>query len=613
MDAKETEDVPAQGDGPPRARQSGNIVPVPAGSLSDDGLAVGSEESLAAALVIASTGGEVSSGRIIDPGAGGLPVGSYLQPVVRLARLDVGPGSSGTSSRSGESSGQQTPSCGSFELLSGAEVAVAVSGTEEIVTVTGVEKTVIESGSEETVAVSGASARVSGTVVISDDEHVSAPSLKGAVGKVSRGRVDKPFRRRRGRPPTTGEWIGITEALERYNAARAVELELDEVEYILDPMVPPKQTKGKKDLPSINDLRRDLSDYSYEAIRKKSGESFHFIDKLSDKSSGLNGKLIREMRMASRNLVASVIELSGKAERHELEVLKRSRGNEYLIRDIERLRGELEIARVEILSLRSSVSPSGRSPPHKKTKGLVDSETRDIGTQMDLDEVSLDPISAPLPVSPVVEPVMADKCCSPIWSAEASVFPALAGTPCGRESGISPSGSRDLTALEQSLLDHIEALFAQRNSLREDLGRIRREMENPPMDFAPSALEVRSGGSMKTKTKRRRSRRKGGGSRTGDHLRPPLLPRVRLGPFRRPVRSPRPPPLFWGTAGGLGWLVEKPGARLARRPLLRESHPLLPVLGPYRILGEASGTVGLRFCGLRAVTLPPKGRLEVGV
>ncbi|KMQ87082.1 hypothetical protein RF55_13738, partial [Lasius niger] len=504
MDTKKEKDVPAQGDGPPRARQSGNIVPVPAGSLSDDGPAVESEESSAVALVIASTS-DVPSRRIVDPSVGGLPDGSALQPVVRLSRVNVSPvlGSPGTS---GRSFGQQVLLCGPFGSPPGADETVS-------------------------------SARVSSAVVISDDEQASNPSAKRESAKVTSGRVSKPPRRRRGRPNTTGEWVGITEAMERYNAARAVELELDEIEYILDSKTLPKKTKGKQDLPSIDDLRRDLSDYSYEAIRKKSGESL--LDKLSDKSFGLNGKLVHEMRMASRRLVASVVELSDRAERHELEVLKRNRGNEYLIKDIDRLRGELEIARIEIVSLRSSVSPSGRSPPHKKAKGLDDLETREIGTQMDLDEVSLDPVSAPLPVSPIIERVMADKCCSPVWSAETPVFPAPAGTPCGGESGASPLGSRDLTALEQSLLDHIEALFAQRNSLQENLGRIRREMEDTPKDSTPSALEEKLGESRTTaKTKRKRSRKKGRVSHTGDHSCPPLPPSDGVGAASLPCAGP---------------------------------------------------------------------------
>lgn len=347
--------------------------------------------------------------------------------------------------------------------------------------------------------------------MISDEELVSDSSVKCEYNNGYGVRVSKPFRRRRGRPPTTDEWIVITEALEKYNAARAVEMELDEMEHILNPLSLPKQTKGKQDLPIIEDLKRDLSDYSCSAIRKRSGKFLNFLDKLSDKSSGLNGRFKYDLRMASRNLGASVAELSDRAERHEIEVSQRNRANEYLMHEISRLRGELDIARVEIASLRASVSPSGRNPPHKKARGLNDTQTRDIGTQMEVGrEVSPDPVSIPLPVSPIIGREMIDRCCSPIWSADTPVVSASAGIPGGDGPGATPPGSRNITALEQSFLDHIEALFAQRNSLQEDLGCIRKKMEDPRKDSR--LLPRRDGASSRPLREpggRRRGRREG--------------------------------------------------------------------------------------------------------
>ncbi|KMQ85839.1 gag protein [Lasius niger] len=345
----------------------------------------------------------------------------------------------------------------------------------------------------------------SSAIVISDEELVSDFSVKCESDNGYGVRASKPFRRRRGRPPTTGEWVGITEALEKYNAAKAVEMELDEMKHILNSLSLPKQTKRKQDLPSIEDLKRDLSDYP----ARPSGRgqvSLNFLDKLSDKSSGLNGRLKHDLRMASRNLGASVAELSDRAERHEIEVLQRNRANEYLMHEISRLRGELDIAWVEIASLRASVSPSGRSPPHKKARGLDDTQTRDIGTQMEVGrEVSPNPVSIPLPVSPIIGREMIDRCCSPIWSADTPVVSASAGIPGGDGPGATPPESRDITALEQSLLDHIQALFAQRNSLQEDLGRIRKKMEDPSRDSILSAAEERPG---KPKTPARARRKK---------------------------------------------------------------------------------------------------------
>lgn len=52
------------------------------------------------------------------------------------------------------------------------------------------------------------------------------------------------------------------------------------------------------------------------------------------------------------------------------------KGNDYLRKQVERLKGELDVARAEILSLRALTSPTGRSPPHKKVRGFEDSNER---------------------------------------------------------------------------------------------------------------------------------------------------------------------------------------------------------------------------------------------
>ncbi|KMQ91347.1 u3 small nucleolar rna-associated protein [Lasius niger] len=130
---------------------------------------------------------------------------------------------------------------------------------------------------------------------------------------------------------------------------------------------------------------------------------------------------------------------------------------------------------------------------------------------------------------------MVDRCCSPVWSSDAPVFPASAGAPCSEGFGASPPGSRDITALEQSLLDHIEALFAQRNSLHEDLGRIRREMDDPCMDSVSSALEEGPGEPKDTtEAKRRRTRRRRRRPTWG------ALPALRRPLWRRMERLHRP-------------------------------------------------------------------------
>lgn len=211
-------------------------------------------------------------------------------------------------------------------------------------------------------------------------------------------RIARGNRCRRGRSPTTGEWVGITKAKTDYNAARARELQLDEIEKILDPRAPPKWTKSKQNLPRVEDLRKDLEALSHVEIEKKACDSLNFLEKLSDISCGLNSRLMHEMRIAIYKLDASILELSDRLPRKikAQSQLEKAR-DDYLRKKVERLEGELGIAFLEIFSLKAASSPTGHSLPHKRAKGLNEIATREIGTQMEIGEVSSpDLITAPL-------------------------------------------------------------------------------------------------------------------------------------------------------------------------------------------------------------------------
>ncbi|CAL1671633.1 unnamed protein product [Lasius platythorax] len=194
--------------------------------------------------------------------------------------------------------------------------------------------------------------------------------------------------------------MNITKVKAEYVALRERQFELDEVAYILDPNTIPKQTRGKLKLPNVEDLRRNLCDLSHLDVEEAAGKSLIFMDKLFDISSGLHGRLKHELRVEARKLKASLAELRFRAYRQKVSDLQ-TKGNDYLRKQVERLRGKLDVARAEILSLRALSSSSGRSPPYKKARGLEDSQTREIWTQMEIGD-SPDPSIVPLPVSPIL-------------------------------------------------------------------------------------------------------------------------------------------------------------------------------------------------------------------
>lgn len=118
----------------------------------------------------------------------------------------------------------------------------------------------------------------------------------------------------------------------------------------------------------------------------------------------------------------------------------------------------MSLARLEIKSLKTSVSPAGRSPPHKKARGPNDTLTREVGTQMEIVDCP-DPTTVPLPTSPLRGKNTIDRGCSSVWGSGVWSSGALTA-PLSRNKKVGATGvgaspptsvSRNLTALEQSL------------------------------------------------------------------------------------------------------------------------------------------------------------------
>ncbi|CAL1683868.1 unnamed protein product [Lasius platythorax] len=326
----------------------------------------------------------------------------------------------------------------------------------------------------------------------------------------------KSDRRKGGRPPTTGEWVNINKVKAEYIALKERELELDEIEYILDSSKPPRQSEVKRDLPKVGDLQRELVDLAHWNIQKRAASSLIFLDKLADKFSGIDGKLVHELRIAARKLEASISELCDRADK-QVDV-RFKEANEYLVKKIGRLEGELGVARSEIVSLRASLSPAGQSPPRKRTRNSGDELIKERGIMIEIEQGGSHPSLVPLPDSPAAERIMVDRGCSPICGVDVTVVPVVpppasdggAGTS-GTDASAVPLEDRDLTALEQSLLEHINALFAQKSSLQEDIGRIRKNLDEPRKESLPTTGQRRAtpgtpvaGGETKKKKKKKR-------------------------------------------------------------------------------------------------------------
>ncbi|CAL1677414.1 unnamed protein product [Lasius platythorax] len=277
MEKEEDKDLSSQEERTSRDRHSGDIVPVLAGSSSYDGPAVGSVASPTVEMAIASTSGglvERAEGRDGDHISS--LAGSSLLPELRLTRVD-------TSEVFQPPLPQRKPKAKKTRAVTRVPYGFPPASERA-------QSSVIELSDEET-----------------DTDFSIAKSSD--LDRAANG--DKP---RKGRPPTTSEWVNLIKVKAEYIALRERELELDEIAYILDPNTLPKQTRTKLKLPNVDDLRKKIDDLFHLEVEKGAGKSLIFLDKLSDKSSGLSGRLVHQLRVEGRKLEASLAELRSRAD-----------------------------------------------------------------------------------------------------------------------------------------------------------------------------------------------------------------------------------------------------------------------------------------------------------
>lgn len=434
-------DLQSQGVRTSSVRQSGNIVPVPAGSLSDNGPLAGSVVSSAAELAIASTSGNLNARTegVMDVAA---LMATVRQPEVRLTKVDarrIDPPPLPQRKQRRRQLRRKKSGC-SPPLTEGVSNVVELSSSE-------------------------------GT----GDEF--SPSLSE--------RERRGDRRPRGRPATTGEYVGLIKKKKKYIALKERELELKEIKRILDPRIPPKKTRAKENLPKVKDLREKMMEDLIADIDKGASKHLMFLEKVSDISKGLNGHLAHEMRVAIRNVEAAMAELE---ERSALQSTMKS-ANVYLRPKADRLEGEMDVMRAEISSIKASVSPLGRSPPHKMSRSGIASERSGVAMEVEWTR-------AP-PSSSVIDPVfsqrvstLVDKSCSPIWGADILVAPSSPGLGVRREvdSGESPlTRAGGISSAETSLMALLEAAVAEKEASCGEINRLREEFDSLSRDIASFA------------------------------------------------------------------------------------------------------------------------------
>nr|XP_034195327.1 uncharacterized protein LOC117611491 [Osmia lignaria] len=122
--------------------------------------------------------------------------------------------------------------------------------------------------------------------------------------------LDRPTTRR-GRPPTTGEYVGLAKAKERLVEAKRKELELRAEERSLDRSLPPRpSSKSSIPLPEQEELERELRYEPMAALAAQSLELTDDVERVASISKGLKGTCQRSLRVAARRIRAINVEMA---------------------------------------------------------------------------------------------------------------------------------------------------------------------------------------------------------------------------------------------------------------------------------------------------------------
>ncbi|CAL7932821.1 unnamed protein product [Xylocopa violacea] len=182
------------------------------------------------------------------------------------------------------------------------------------------------------------------------DTDVSWSSLRAAGSGPSR---------KRGRPPTTGEYVGLQAAKEKLLQTEVKMLRLQEEQKILgcgpdDPAPPP--SKSAKYLPSVEEYAREFMGVSSVELRREALAAMNRVEWVAARSTNLKGEFARRLRESARTLCAlvqSALESSESPAREGLEVRA----------DLSALRGELEAMKAENAVLRGRIKDLERRTP----------------------------------------------------------------------------------------------------------------------------------------------------------------------------------------------------------------------------------------------------------
>lgn len=192
-------------------------------------------------------------------------------------------------------------------------------------------------------------------------------------------------RRGRGRPPTTGQHVGLAKTKAELAKAKRAELELDAEEEVVRLLQKSKATAGKKLLSESSSSQ--AGEMTAGDLQERVKEGVEIIQKVAARSGNLKGTFQRALKDAAAFIKEATTELSGRSVSDETMRLRAD--NTRLQAEISQLRKELSEMKDEMRKIcqenrspMASSSPSTSSPSPLDVESLMRNVMVQVGTMI---------------------------------------------------------------------------------------------------------------------------------------------------------------------------------------------------------------------------------------
>ena len=196
----------------------------------------------------------------------------------------------------------------------------------------------------------------------SDEEERTAP--KKPQAKPPAATKAPEVKRGRGRPPTTGEYVGLADAKRKLLEVEREALQLQTEKEIVEQasaMATARATRSKTIGALASQAAPEARVEHAEGLQRQIADSLAVVAGVAKVSKGLKGTLQKALKEAVASVQEATEELLGRTDTEEVALLRAA--NRRMEAELADLRGELTSIRSELAECRARAVPSAPPPP----------------------------------------------------------------------------------------------------------------------------------------------------------------------------------------------------------------------------------------------------------